>query len=135
MIPSEVTNFSGIDSLIHQQRSFALYLLPGNNEPTLVLQEGGDMGQLKSYTELNDKKGFVLAPFCLNESHPIVLIRADIVSVGWKSIAGITSFQSSACSANKETVFTLDKEDLYYAYNKSFNVFIKPLREIGRAHV
>lgn len=23
----------------------------------------------------------------------------------------------------------LDKEDLYYAYNKSFNVFIKPLRE------
>ncbi|HML70634.1 MAG TPA: isochorismate synthase [Macellibacteroides fermentans] len=129
MIPSEVTNFSGIDSLIHQQRSFALYLLPGNNEPTLVLQEGGDMGQLKSYTELNDKKGFVLAPFCLNESHPIVLIRADIVSVGWKSIAGVTSFQSSACSANKETVFMLDKEDLYYAYNKSFNVFIKPLRE------
>ena len=48
MIPEEVTNFEGIDALINQNRSFALYSLPGLNEPTLVLQTGDNACNLKT---------------------------------------------------------------------------------------
>lgn len=129
MIPKEVTNFNGIDALIDQQCSFALYQLPGVNEPTLVLQSEGEACTLDAYPELNEKKGFVLAPFCLNDSHPIVLIRADVVSTGWKAIAGYSSGRSSRNMYDYQ-VFDIKDEDILYAnYAKIFDLFINPLRE------
>ena len=129
MIPEEVTNFEGIDALINQNRSFALYCLPGLNEPTLVLQTGDNACNLKTYSDLNGKKGFVLAPFCLNDSHPIVLIRADVVSTGWKAIAGYSSGKSFRIMDDFQEFSVEDEADSFTNYARIFDLFIDPLRK------
>ena len=68
--------------LIHAGRSFALYRLPGESEPGLVLQEQGQAEQYFSPESLRDKAGFVLAPFEETKQHPILLIAPDIAVRG-----------------------------------------------------
>ena len=60
--------------------SFALYRLPYGREATLVRQLEGDPRQLDSWRDLNGKSGFVVAPFAISESCPLLLISPDSVS-------------------------------------------------------
>lgn len=60
-------------------KSFAIYRLPYQKECTLMIQHEGDPLKLKSYTELNGKRGFVMAPFAVSPDQPILLIEADEV--------------------------------------------------------
>ena len=52
-----------LDCLTHSHLGFALYRLPWTDECYLVLQTSGDVEQLADIQELNEKKGFVMAPF------------------------------------------------------------------------
>ncbi len=60
-------------------KSFAIYRLPYQKECTLMIQHEGEPLKLKSYTELNGKRGFVMAPFAVSPDQPILLIEADDV--------------------------------------------------------
>ena len=60
-------------------KSFAIYRLPYQKECTLMIQHEGEPLKLKSYTELNGKRGFVMAPFAVSPNQPILLIEADDV--------------------------------------------------------
>ncbi len=60
-------------------KSFAIYRLPYQKECTLMIQHEGEPLKLKSYTELNGKHGFVMAPFAVSPNQPILLIEADDV--------------------------------------------------------
>ena len=60
-------------------KSFAIYRLPYQKECTLMIQHEGEPLKLKSYTELNGKRGFVMAPFAVSPDQPILLIEADEV--------------------------------------------------------
>ncbi len=60
-------------------KSFAIYRLPYQKECTLMIQHEGKPLKLKSYTELNGKHGFVMAPFAVSPDQPILLIEADEV--------------------------------------------------------
>ena len=60
-------------------KSFAIYRLPYQKECTLMIQHEGEPLKLKSYTELNRKRGFVMAPFAVSPDQPILLIEADEV--------------------------------------------------------
>ena len=60
-------------------KSFAIYRLPYQKECTLMIQHEGEPLKLKSYTELNGKHGFVMAPFAVSPDQPILLIEADEV--------------------------------------------------------
>ena len=44
-----------------------------------MIQHEGEPLKLKSYTELNGKRGFVMAPFAVSPDQPILLIEADEV--------------------------------------------------------
>jgi len=63
-------------------KSFAIYRLPYQKECTLMIQHEGEPLKLKSYTELNGKHGFVIAPFAVSPDQPILLIEADDVRKG-----------------------------------------------------
>ena len=47
-----------------------------------MIQHEGEPLKLKSYTELNGKHGFVMAPFAVSPDQPILLIEADEVRKG-----------------------------------------------------
>ena len=58
---------------------FAVYRLPYESHVTLVLQTDGEPMELSSCTELNGRKGFVVAPFEVRPDQPILLIHLDKV--------------------------------------------------------
>ena len=58
---------------------FAVYRLPYESYVTWVLQTEGDPLELSSCMELNGKKGFVVAPFEVRQTQPILLISPDQV--------------------------------------------------------
>lgn len=59
--------------------AFAIYRLPYEDCATLIRQNEGEPMELLSCQELNGKQGFVMAPFQINPSQPILLIRPDEV--------------------------------------------------------
>ncbi len=59
--------------------AFAIYRLPYAEEATLVQQTEGEPAEYLSCTELNEKEGFVVAPFQVTAQQPILLIRPDKV--------------------------------------------------------
>lgn len=78
----EHLKYSFFDLLIDKNISFALYRLPGERDIRLVLQTSNQSETFVDLQELNNKKGFVIAPFQISKASPIVLIHPDIVLVG-----------------------------------------------------
>ena len=76
-----------IDRLIAGHSSFALYRLPNEQEPYLVMQTEAEPEQLRSPEELNGRQGFVMAPFRANNNCPILLIKPDCFIFGKEAIA------------------------------------------------
>lgn len=58
----------------------ALYRLPYADEYVRVTQHEGNVEELRSYTKLNGKSGFVMAPFSVSAEDPILLMHPDEVS-------------------------------------------------------
>ena len=59
--------------------AFAIYRLPHADYATLIQQTEGEPAEYLFCSELNGKRGFVVAPFEVTEQQPILLIRPDIV--------------------------------------------------------
>lgn len=78
-----------LDRMTESSFSFSLYRLPWTDEPTLILQEAGEPEVFVTPRELNGKRGFVMAPFEANDTHPAFLIRADRTASGWEKIEEI----------------------------------------------
>lgn len=125
MTPDEISTCHIIDALINENRSFALWRIPGES-PCFAMQTSGSARLLYNIEELDGQSGFVIAPFHVSEQHPIVLIRPDttVVPSAWHNRA---NSMAQPCHRHGTTVPTVgnDKED--YAYR--FNLFIEPLRK------
>lgn len=75
-----------LDCLTHSRLGFALYRLPWTDECYLVLQTSGDVEQLADIQELNEKKGFVMAPSGYRRNIPWYLsVRMSRHTTGMKS--------------------------------------------------
>ncbi|MBR5038909.1 MAG: chorismate-binding protein [Prevotella sp.] len=61
--------------------SFALYRLPYQTTQTLMVQHEGQPRELKSFTELNGKNGFVMAPFAVSPDQPMLLIEPEEIKI------------------------------------------------------
>ena len=79
-----------IDALTLSSYSFALYRLPWTDDCCGVFQTSGSVEELDDIACLNDKKGFVIAPFSHSKEHPLVLIRPDLTTYGWNDIRKTT---------------------------------------------
>ncbi len=61
--------------------AYALYRLPYGQEATFMAQTTGNPDELCSCAALNGRKGFVMAPFSVDKSHPFLLLQPDKTSV------------------------------------------------------
>lgn len=117
-----------IDKLLESPVSFALYRLPWEKEPVLVLQREGLPYACTCLQGLNGKSGFVLAPFCAAEKRPVVLIRPERKAIGWQEIAEALSGwevpQLGKVEITDEPV-AYNQQD----YTAAFSRFIEPLRQ------
>ena len=59
--------------------AYAIYRLPHADHATLIQQTEGEPSEYQSCSELNGKRGFVVAPFQVTAQQPILLIRPDII--------------------------------------------------------
>ena len=124
-----------IDCLTRSNFSFAIYRLPWTDECCFVMQTTPDTETLNDITELNGKKGFVIAPFRIAENQPLVLIRPDITACDWAEISqSLDSFQYrdailSCKKVSGEPISTLTEEERYSRYSNAFTRFMEPLRK------
>ena len=84
--------------------AYAIYRLPHEDHATLIRQTDGEPLQLSSLTELNGQCGFVLAPFAVSDSSPVLVIRPDIVDIvecGSRTLSCVPSV-ASRCPINSQ---------------------------------
>ena len=60
-------------------KAYAIYRLPHEDHATLIRQTEGEPAEYLSCTELNGRRGFVVAPFEVTAQQPILVIRPDEV--------------------------------------------------------
>ncbi len=122
-----------IDALTRSRFGFALYRLPWTDECHLVLQTTGDVEQLDDIRALNRRNGFVIAPFCLSESYPLVVIRPDVTACGWKEItealASLPSAEVLPLPTEKDIPIYIDETENREQYSEAFGRFITPLQQ------
>lgn len=114
--------------LIRNQYAFALFRLPHAEEPSLIIQTHGKPLEMNDYRELNDKSGFVFAPFVISDNNPLLLIKEDRRLNGWQNIEEcINSFSVSGkeCDAN---IISCLAEEPAKGYDEVFHTFISALR-------
>ena len=59
--------------------AYAIYRLPHADHATLIQQTEGEPSEYQLCSELNGKRGFVVAPFQVTVQQPILMIRPDKV--------------------------------------------------------
>ena len=57
--------------------AYAIYRLPHEDHATQIRQTEGEPVELKTLTELNGRSGFVVAPFEVTDSQPILVIQGE----------------------------------------------------------
>lgn len=77
-----------IDTLIRQGRCFAIWRVPGEEKLHFRMQSAGRPCLLYDIKDLNERSGFVIAPFQVTEERPIVLIQPDRFEFPSEAIAG-----------------------------------------------
>lgn len=70
MIPRD--SYEIIDTLIEQGRSFAIWRIPGEDRLHFRMQSTGSPCLLYDIKDLNERSGFVIAPFQVTAERPII---------------------------------------------------------------
>lgn len=118
---SETPLFKDIDCLIKQNKSFAFYRLPNQQEPILII--GNKNHVVNSVRELKDLKGFIIAPFQTTTSKPIICIEPENVISGYDNINRF--LEDAKPESNSSIVRSADEH--YESYKHSFAMFLKAL--------
>jgi isochorismate synthase len=106
-----------IDAFIRQNRAFAVYRLPGENRLHFTGQTNGQVRTLPAVESLNEQNGFVIAPFRVSETSPIVLIEAEE--------EGLFDIPDVAANGKNENI----RKEPSSAYRSRFNLLTQALVE------
>jgi len=111
-------NFIAIDEAIRTDRSFAVYRIPGENYLRFVAADSTAIQAYYDIEELNQKKGFVIAPFHISGEFPIICLEGEekLLDIPELIISEQDTFESSV-------------PHISTGYQKRFKRFITPLRE------
>lgn len=119
-----------IQSLISHHISFALYRLPDEMDFKFVIQSKDSPEYISQYEDLENKSGFVLAPFKINANTPIVLIRPDLQGCGEQSIKEICKkLNNISIESSNQTINSNIKATNYELYDRSFTLFFDALKK------
>lgn len=117
-----------INSMLSENIRFALYRLPQESEPILVVQEAGESYCFSSSLELTEVKGFLIAPFSASLEYPIVLIRPDKVLSGTTDIASYLKKYPDLLTPDIHDKATESfPDESFVSYNDTYNVFMDAL--------
>ena len=94
MIPRD--SYEIIDTLIKQGRSFAIWRIPGEDRLHFRMQSAGSPCLLYDIKDLNERSGFVIAPFQVTAERPIVLIQPDCFEIPSDSDGISISFEGNS---------------------------------------
>ena len=125
-----------IDCLTHSRFSFALYRLPWTDECYFVLQTSEEAQTLSDISDLNGRKGFVMAPFQQTTEHPLILIRPEVIAYDWQEISlSLSSLEYvdailSCKSQPGKTISKLNEKERYDRYYAAFRRFMEPLKDM-----
>lgn len=90
--------------------TFAYYRFPNERVYTAIRQFDDNVERLSSFEDLNGKEGFVMAPFRISESTPLLLIRPD--TIVRKPVQCDVDFEESAFSVMM-SVMNMKCTDVY----------------------
>ncbi|MCC8154590.1 MAG: isochorismate synthase [Tannerellaceae bacterium] len=112
-----------LDSYIRENRSFAVFRIPGEAKqtPRFMMQSGEDLQLIYSIADLNGLSGYIIAPFHISKTCPAVLIRPDIQEIGY------TIHPEHSLPADKEkqkAQYSLSRNE----YNRIFALFTQALK-------
>ncbi len=85
-----------IGQLIGKELGFVLYRIPFSTEPTLIISSKDHIEKRFDYADLNGCEGFVLAPFHIEPSQPILIIRPEVLAEGFEEIDLLVRSQAFA---------------------------------------
>lgn len=114
-----------IETLIALKQPFALYRLPGESEPYLLLQKDQKLRTFDSHEQLGAISGFLMAPFNISSDDPMVVLQDDIKVHGLDNIAqyleqemlspAFSAYyqQISAKNCAEQILFAHSQEDLW----------------------
>ena len=91
--------------------AFAIYRLPHDDHAIMVEQSSGEPEEFLSCTELNGKRGFVIAPFEVKDDQPILLIRPDVVKevpLDCKKGMTVREYPVADCSQSSTSAYSID---------------------------
>jgi len=92
----------GLNTLIQANKPFFLYRRPGATTWVLAMFDTNSVHQLTSLDDLNDRQGYVIAPFDLTSNHPIVLLTDPKLYTDQEAITVILT-QETASTAHQAT--------------------------------
>ena len=114
-------------------KSFALYRLPFEHTVTLVAQTEDFPLTLSSYDRLNGKQGFVVAPFCVSDKQPILLIRPEVVRTchqdDYEVLAGYLLKAGLEISPKMMPAIAMADNNGRAEYSRTFNLFHDAVEE------
>lgn len=117
------------DSLIDKNVRFALFRYPAQKEIYLILQHSGDATILDSIALLNEKKGFVIAPFHISADCPVVIISPDITLKGEDSIIKYFANKEFERTASHTDIHSQTSANSLDQYKTKYEVFLSALQE------
>ena len=124
MTPEETQYCQLIDNLIRQNRSFAIWRIPGQ-APRFAMQSSSSVRLLYNIEELDGQSGYVIAPFHPSGQCPIVLIEPDCFTLPSHTYLNPTAVVPKPDCMEKITPRQTDFQD---DYQEAFDRFIRPLR-------
>ncbi len=114
-----------LDSYINENRSFAVYRIPGEETCRLLVQDTGDTLLFNDIKELNGQSGFVMAPFQITGSCPIVVVKPSRIE---EIRLHNNLFDWNGIQPDYKKDFP-DNPGLKKDYNHRFHTFIAPVKE------
>lgn len=110
-----------IDKLLTKNSPFALWSMPGSNNPEILIAQKEEIVYPSSFEKLNGGEGFVFAPYETSKTSPLVLLKPDIYKVG---IAEILQIDTDSLPV-RETEITEPEEN----FITDRNLYLADLKE------
>lgn len=134
----QILDLNGLDALIQVDTPFFLYRRPGTTPWVLAVFSPSSVHQLPNLESLNNRQGYVLAPFSPTKTHPIILLTQPCLYKGSEAISSFLhefqapssesaslSNQSANDYTNQETTSTADREAYHQAYEACLDAINK----------
>lgn len=133
MNPENHYRYKIIDLLISKNANFALYRLPGDNEIHFIMQQHSPE-TFSDLLALNNKTGFVIAPFSISKASPVIFINPDIKLKGENDIFDYleTYLEKNTNGNNKKPAVDdhiKTESDTFARYENKFNIFHRELEK------